>query len=89
MTFCVCVEREAVSVMLAFNDVIAPVLLYQIRAESRQPLEYWYFGGIVLGILLVLLLQKHFKLNICLMLNLSLALLAAGFVMMCRTVPPR
>lgn len=67
--------------MLAFNDVIAPVLLYQIRAESRQPLEYWYFGGIVLGILLVLLLQKHFKLNICLMLNLSLALLAAGFVM--------
>jgi len=70
-----------VFVILAFSDVVAPLLLFQIKMARHQPLEYWYFGGIVLGLLLVLLLQKHFKQNLCLMLNLSLALLAAGFVL--------
>lgn len=70
-----------VFMILAFSDVVAPLLLIQIKSILHQPLEYWYFGGIALGLLLVLLLQKLFKLNICLMLNISLALLAAGFVL--------
>lgn len=69
-----------VFLVLAFNDVIAPLALFSMKASSGQPLELWYFGGIGAGLLLVLLLQKGFKLNICLMLNLSMALLAMGFV---------
>lgn len=66
--------------VLAFSDVIAPLALFSMKATSGQPLELWYFGGIVAGLLLVLLLQKGLKLNICLMLNLSMALMAMGFV---------
>lgn len=69
-----------VFLVLAFNDVIAPLALFSMKASSGQPLELWYFGGIGAGLLLVLLLQKGLKLNICLMLNLSMALLAMGFV---------
>lgn len=69
-----------VFLVLAFNDVIAPLVLFSMKAVSGQPLQLWYFGGIGLGILLVVFLQKGFKLNICLMLNLSMALLAIGFV---------
>lgn len=69
-----------VFLVLAFNDVIAPLTLFSIKGTSGQPLELWYFGGIGAGLLLVLLLQKGLKLNICLMLNLSMALLAMGFV---------
>ncbi len=69
-----------VFVILAFNDVIAPLVLFSMKSSSGRPLELWYFGGIAAGLLLVLLLQKGLKLNICLMLNLSMALLAIGFV---------
>lgn len=69
-----------VFLMLAFNDVIAPLTLFGMKVAFGQPLELWYFGGIVVGMLLVLLLQKRLKFNICLMLNLSMALLAMGFV---------
>ena len=69
-----------VFLVLAFNDVIAPLTLFGMKGVYRQPLELWYFGGIGAGLLLVLLLQKELKLNICLMLNLSMALLAMGFV---------
>lgn len=65
-----------VFVILAFSNVVAPLLLFKIKSAQHQPLEYWCFSGIIL----VLLLQKHFKLNIYLMLNLSLALLTTGFV---------
>lgn len=69
-----------VFLVLAFNDVIAPLVLSGMKAGSGQPLQLWYFGGIGLGLALVLFLQKGFKLNICLMLNLSMALLAIGFI---------
>ena len=79
--------RQAWSIMamvfliLAFNDVIVPLLLLRMKIAQNRPLEIWYFGGIVAGLLLVLLLQKYLRLNICLMLNLSLAFMAVGFVL--------
>lgn len=69
-----------VFLILAFSDVIAPLVLFSMKDSSSQPLELWYFGGIGVGLLMVLLLQKGLKLSICLMLNLSMALLAIGFV---------
>lgn len=66
--------------ILAFDDVIAPLLLFEMKHALRLPLELWYFGGITTGLALVLLLQKRWRLNICTMLNLSLALLTVGFV---------
>lgn len=69
-----------VFVILAFNDVIAPLLLFEMKNTLKLPLAFWYFGGIVAGLCLVLLLQKQWKLNLCTMLNLSLALLTIGFV---------
>lgn len=69
-----------VFVILAFNDVIAPLLLFEIKNSLGFSLEFWYFGGITAGLCLVLLLQKRWKFNLCTMLNLSLALLTVGFV---------
>lgn len=69
-----------VFVILAFNDVIAPLLLCEMKSSLGSPLEYWYSGGIAAGLCLVLLLQKRWKLNICTMLNLSLANLTVGLV---------
>lgn len=69
-----------VFVVLAFNDVIAPLLLFQMKTNLQRPLDLFYFGGIITGLLFVLLLQKHFKVNIYIMLNQSMALLAVGFV---------
>jgi len=79
--------RQAWSIMamvfliLAFNDVIVPLLLLRMKTVQHRPLEVWYFFGIVAGLLLVLLLQNYLKLNICLMLNLSLAFMTVGFVL--------
>ncbi len=70
-----------VFVILAFSDVIAPLLLFEMKKAVGLALELWYFGGIMVGLCLVLLLQKQLKLNICTMLNLSLALLTIGFVL--------
>ncbi|MEG0157195.1 MAG: LuxR C-terminal-related transcriptional regulator, partial [Anaerovoracaceae bacterium] len=50
------------------------------EAESGSNLAQLYFYGIIFGLLLVILLQKKFQLNLCIMLNLSFALLALGFV---------
>lgn len=69
-----------VFLVLAFQDVVAPLTLFSMKVSTGQPLEMWYFSGIVAGLTLVFLLQKGLKLNICLMLNLSMALLAIGFV---------
>jgi hypothetical protein len=52
-----------VFLVLAFNDVIAPLMLFSMKAAFRQPLQLWYFGGIGLGLALVLLLQRGFILN--------------------------
>ena len=69
-----------VFIILAFNDVVAPMVLFSAKASYGHPLQLWYFCGIAAGLLLVLLLQKGLKLNICFMLNFSTALLAIGFV---------
>lgn len=68
-----------VFVVLAFNDVIAPASLNQMTEISKRQIESYYFFGILIGILAVLLLQKRFSINICNMLNISFALLAVGF----------
>lgn len=70
-----------VFLILAFSDVIVPLLLLRMKTAQHRPLELWYFCGIVAGLLLVLLLQKYLKLNICFMLNLSLAFMTVGFVL--------
>ncbi len=69
-----------VFIVLAFQDVIAPLTLVSLKAASGQSIELWYFCGIAAGLLLVLLLQRRLNINIGLMLNLSMALLAVGFV---------
>lgn len=70
-----------VFVVLAINDVIAPTSLYQISNISKAQIESYYFLGILVGVASVILLQRHFLINICNMINLSFALLAIGFVM--------
>lgn len=69
-----------VFVILALNDVIAPACLHQSSDISKAQTESFYFIGILLGAVMVILLQKHFLINICNMLNISFALLAIGFV---------
>jgi len=69
-----------VFVILTLNDVIAPASLRQIPGIEKGNLESYYFLGVVLGIAIVVLLQKRFLINICNMLNISFALLAMGFV---------
>ncbi|MGI6405636.1 MAG: helix-turn-helix transcriptional regulator [Syntrophaceticus sp.] len=69
-----------VFVMFALNDVIAPAALQQMVGLAISQLQNWYFFGIIAGIAVILLLQTHFSMNLCYMLNLSLAFLAVGFV---------
>lgn len=66
--------------IFAFNDVIAPAVLSGLKANCNYPLHIWYFAGVVFGLMLIMLLQKGLKLNICLMLNISMAFLSMGFV---------
>ncbi|HEX3026051.1 MAG TPA: helix-turn-helix transcriptional regulator, partial [Clostridia bacterium] len=69
-----------VFVVIAINDVIAPATLCQIKDLSKNSIESYYFLGVIIGISVVLLLQKRFAINICNMLNISFALLTIGFV---------
>lgn len=69
-----------VFVVLAINDVVAPISLGQITALSINQKEQYYFYGIVIGIAIVLFMQRWFAVNICNMLNISFSLLAIGFV---------
>lgn len=66
--------------MFALNDVIAPAALQQISGFAKNQIEGFYFGGILTGLAVTLLLQTRFSMNICIMLNLSFAFLAVGFV---------
>jgi DNA-binding CsgD family transcriptional regulator len=69
-----------VFVELTLNDVIAPSALHHMAAElSKRQIESFYFFGILIGIFAVIFLQKRFSINIYNMLNISFALLAAGF----------
>ncbi|NMA67922.1 MAG: helix-turn-helix transcriptional regulator [Desulfitobacterium sp.] len=67
-------------IVFALNDVIAPATLQQIDNLAKSQMESYYFGGILLGLALILLLQTYFSMNLCIMLNLSFAFLALGFV---------
>lgn len=69
-----------VFVVLVVNDVIAPAALREMVGLSKNEIERCYFLGVLVGIAVVLLLQNHFAINICNMLNISFALLAMGFV---------
>lgn len=68
-----------VFVVLVLDDVIAPASLHQMVELSKRQIESYYFLGILIGILIVIFLQKRFSINVCNMLNISFALLAAGF----------
>lgn len=69
-----------VFVVLVLNDVIAPTTLRCLKGISQFQRESLYFYGILCGVLLILLLQKHYLVNICNMLNLSFALISMGFI---------
>ena len=70
-----------VFVVLIFNDVMAPTVLKEITQITKTIIERYYFLGILMGLVAVLILQKCFSLNICIMNNISFGLLAIGFVM--------
>jgi DNA-binding CsgD family transcriptional regulator len=67
-------------IVFALNDVIAPAAIQQIDGFTKSQIESLYFIGILVGIVVILLLQTRFSMNICIMLNLSFAFLALGFV---------
>lgn len=69
-----------VFLVLAFNDVVAPLVLVSMKNTSGYPLHLWYFAGIAAGLALAFALRRAFRLNICMMLNISAAMLATGFV---------
>jgi DNA-binding CsgD family transcriptional regulator len=70
-----------VFVTFALNDVIAPATLQQqMSVFAKSQIESFYFAGILVGLAVILLLQARFSMNICIMLNLSFAFLAVGFV---------
>jgi DNA-binding CsgD family transcriptional regulator len=67
-------------IVFALNDVIAPATLQQMSGFAKSQIESFYFIGILAGLAVILLLQTCFSMNICIMLNLSFAFLALGFV---------
>lgn len=69
-----------VFVVFALNDIIAPAALDQMSSSSNGQIENYYFYGILAGLSVVLLLQNRFSMNLCIMLNLSFAFLAVGFL---------
>jgi DNA-binding CsgD family transcriptional regulator len=69
-----------VFLVLAINDVVAPISLGQLANLTVNQKEEYYFYGIIIGTIVVLLMQRWLLVNICNMLNLSFALLAIGFV---------
>ncbi len=68
-------------VIFTLNDVIAPATLQQMNQLTKNKIEAFYFFGILAGLAVILLMQNLFSMNICLMLNLSLAFLVLAFVM--------
>ncbi len=67
-------------IVFALNDVIAPTSLQQIIGFTKSQIESYYFFGIIIGLAIILLLQTLFSMNLCIMINLSLAFLALGFL---------
>lgn len=79
------ISKKAYSLMavifvtLALNDVIAPFILSYIKDEIQKPLEILYFTGMVLGVATIIIFQKYWKFNICIVIGLSFAFLIVGF----------
>lgn len=69
-----------VFVVFALNDIIAPAALQQMSSLANSQVKSFYFYGILAGLAVVLLLQNRYSMNICIMLNLSFACLAIGFL---------
>ncbi|NLY70741.1 MAG: hypothetical protein GX076_03550, partial [Clostridiales bacterium] len=67
-------------IVFALNDVIAPAILQQVSGFAKSQIEGLYFAEILVGLLVILLLQTFFSMNLCTMLNLSFAFLVLGFV---------
>jgi DNA-binding CsgD family transcriptional regulator len=67
-------------IVFALNDVIAPAVLQRMSGYAKNQIESYYFVGILAGLAVILLLQSRFTMNLCIMLNLSFAFLAIGFV---------
>ncbi|HHX75155.1 MAG TPA: helix-turn-helix transcriptional regulator [Firmicutes bacterium] len=68
-------------IVFALNDVIAPAILQQMNGLAKSQIESFYFIGILAGLVVALFLQTRLSVNICIMLNLSFAFLAAGFLL--------
>ncbi|NLP36658.1 MAG: helix-turn-helix transcriptional regulator [Firmicutes bacterium] len=68
-------------IVFALNDVIAPATLQQMSGFTQSQIESYYFWGILTGIIVILFLQTSFSMNLCMILNLSFAFLAVGFVL--------
>ena len=69
-----------VFVVFVIDDMIVPASLNYLEDLSKSQIEYYYFLGILLGVFFILVLQRRFAVNIYIMLNISFALLAMGFV---------
>ena len=68
-----------VFVMFTLCDVVAPLMLVRLQTPGRVE-QLWYFAGACTGLALVLGLQQGLRLSLARMLDLAMALLAAGFV---------
>lgn len=66
--------------VLALNDVIAPAVIKSIHEKLGIGFEPYYFAGIVLGILIIVVFQIMLKNDLYYLLNLSFACAALGFV---------
>ncbi len=70
-----------VFVVQVLNDVIAPAAMIRLTDLTARSQEVLFFYGILAGIAATFFLQRVLSLNICNMLNISLALSAVGFVL--------
>lgn len=70
-----------VFIVLAINDVLSPLSLLRVKEMTGTAIQYHYFGGILLGLFFVVLLQKKLHLHINLIFNISFAFLVIGFVL--------
>jgi len=66
--------------VLVLNDVIAPAVIKSIHAKLDIGFEPYYFAGVVLGILIIVVFQIILKNELYYLLNLSFACAALGFV---------
>ncbi len=66
-------------IVFTLCDVLAPFAVQKMEETVSQPLESYFYIGVILGIILIIYLQKYLALNIASMLNTAFALLALGF----------